>query len=103
VRKEQPVEVADGQLGEVSRDRSVHVSPPDELTFYRELVGILAEKRRRNPTTKDGWVAHRFKQKFGHWPRFDWRSVGLLPPSPATRAWVKSRDIAYAKATQARR
>ena len=103
VRKPKLVEIADGQLGEVSRDRTVHVSPRDKLTFYRELLGILAEKRRRNPTIKDIWVVAKFKEKVGHWPPFDWRSAGPLSPSPATRAWVRSRDIAYAKATQARR
>jgi len=57
VKKPKPVEIVDGELGEVSRDRGVHVSPQDELTFYRQLLGILAEKRRRNPTIKDGWAA----------------------------------------------
>jgi hypothetical protein len=97
VRKPEPVEIADGKLGEVSRDRSVHVSPEDELALYRELLGILAEKRCRNPTIKDGWAAVKFKEKTGRWPPFPWRSAGPLPPSPATRAWVRSRDIAYAK------
>ena len=103
VRKPKPVEFAEGELGEVSRDRSVHVSRQDELTFYSELLGMLAEKRRRNPAIKDGWAAAKFKEKTGHWPTFGWRSAGPLPPSPATRAWVRSRDIAYAKVTQVRR
>jgi superfamily II DNA or RNA helicase len=103
VRNAKAIEVANGELGEVSRDQTVHVSLPDKLTFYRELSGILAEKRRRNPTIKDGWAAAKFKEKFGHWPPFDWRSAEPLTPSPATRSWVRSRDIAYAKATQVRR
>jgi superfamily II DNA or RNA helicase len=94
VRVPKPIEIVDGELGEVLRDRTVHVSPRDTLTFYRELLGILAEKRRRNPTVKEGWAAYKFKEKFGHWPPFDWCSAGPLTPSPATRAWVRSRDIA---------
>jgi DNA repair protein RadD len=103
VKKPKPVEIADGELGEVSRDRSVYVSPLNELTFYRELLGLLAEKRRRNPTVKDGWAAAKFKEKTGRWPLPGWRSARPLAPSAATRAWVRSRDIAYAKAMQAGR
>jgi DNA repair protein RadD len=99
VTKPELIAIADGQLGEVRRDRTVHISPQDKLTFYREL----AEKRRRKPTIKDGWAAAKFKEKFGDWPPFDWRNPQPLPPDPATRAWVRSRDIAYAMAKQARR
>jgi superfamily II DNA or RNA helicase len=102
VRKPGLGKIADGELGEVSRNRTVHALPQEKFTFYRELLGMLAEKRRRNPTIKDGWAAYKFKEKFGGWPPFDWRSARPLTPSPATRAWVRSRDIAYAKATQAR-
>jgi superfamily II DNA or RNA helicase len=102
VRKARPVEIADGELGEIDRDRSVRISPQHESRFYRELLGILVEKHRRNPNIKNGWAAAKFREKTGRWPPFDWRSAHPLPPSPATRAWVRSRDIAYARARQAR-
>jgi superfamily II DNA or RNA helicase len=98
VKRARPVEIADGELGEVSRDRSVRVSPLDEYRFYRELLWILAEKRRRNPTIKNGWAAAKFREKTGRWPPFEWRNAEPLPPGAATRAWVRSRDIAYASA-----
>jgi superfamily II DNA or RNA helicase len=103
VRKPGIVKIEDGELGKVTRDRTVHALPQEKFTFYREVRGILAEKRGRKPTIKDGWAEYKFKEKFGDWPPFDWRSARPLPPSPATRAWVRSRDIAFAKARRPRR
>jgi len=103
VKRARPVEIADGELGEVSRDRSVRVRLDDEFQFYRELLWILVEKRRRNPTIKDGWAAAKFREKTRRWPPFGWRGAGPSLPSPATRAWVRSRDIAYARARHSRR
>jgi DNA repair protein RadD len=101
--KPRHVDFEDGDLGEVKRDRSVLAAPIDELRFFRELKGILIEKRQRNPSIKPGYPAAKFKEKFGRWPPDHWRNVDPLPPSTTIRAWVRSRDIAYAKAMQARR
>lgn len=87
------LEVADGNLGHVQRDRSVHVLPQDELGFYRELLHIADAKG-----WKSGAAAHRFKEKLGHFPPWIWNNAEPLPPTPATLAWVRSRSIAYAKA-----
>src|SRR6516225_7796287 len=76
VKRARPVEIADGELGEVSRDRSVRVRLDDEFQFYRELLWILVEKRRRNPTIKDGWAAAKFREKTRRWPPFGWRGAG---------------------------
>ena len=44
---------------------------------------------------KDGWVAWKFKERFGVWPR------GLedieKEPSPALMGWIRSQQIRYAK------
>ena len=45
---------------------------------------------------KAGWIAHKFKEKFGTWPPP--RSAPPIEPSPEVLAWVRSRNIAYAKA-----
>ena len=45
-----------------------------------------------------GWAAHKFREKFGTWPAARW--VDPLPPDDSVRAWVRSRQIAYAKAMQ---
>jgi hypothetical protein len=48
---------------------------------------------------KPGWVAHKFKEKFGHWPPT--KSVRPIEPSREVLSWVRSRNIAYAKARKA--
>jgi DNA repair protein RadD len=89
--KPRHVDVIDGDLAHVSRDRRVTVQAPDKRSFYAQLLGYVREKGYR-----DGWAAHKFKSKFGHWP------AGTKPaaqtPTAETRSWIRSRQIAYAKA-----
>ena len=61
------------------------------LRWHRELVGIANERGYR-----PGWAAHKFKEKFGRWPQQ--RTVAPMSVSAEVRAWVRSRQIAYAKA-----
>ena len=42
------------------------------------------------------FIAHKFRERFGVWPVR--REVDPLAPSDEVRAWVRSRQIAYAKA-----
>jgi len=44
---------------------------------------------------KSGWVAHKYREKFGEWPRSN--SVTPIKPSPEVLSWVRSRNIAFAK------
>jgi len=44
---------------------------------------------------KTGWVAHKFREKFGTWPAT--RTITPIPPTLEVLSWVRSRDIAYAK------
>jgi len=45
---------------------------------------------------KPGWVAHKYREKFGAFP--NWHAdPPPIPPSPEVRSWVRSRAIAYAK------
>jgi DNA repair protein RadD len=94
VKKPKPVEVADGELGEVSRDRSIRVPQIDRLAFHRQLAWIARERG-----YKPGWITHKYREKFGDWPRM--RSVEPMAPDAATRAWVRSRQIAFAKSRAA--
>ena len=96
--KAKPVEVADGELGWVARNRQGNAaahSPEERQHFQGELTWI-AQARGYNP----GWTSHKYKEKFGEWPRL--RSVDPIPPSAATMSWVRSRQIAYAKSLQRR-
>jgi superfamily II DNA or RNA helicase len=48
---------------------------------------------------KQGWAAFKYREKFGVWPNSpEIRYATPRPPSTATLAWIKSRNIAFAKA-----
>jgi DNA repair protein RadD len=97
VKKPKSVEVGEGELGEVGRDRSVRVriyNPDEKRRFHAQLLWIARERGRQS-----GWAAHAYKAKFGSMPAAPpWALPEPEPPDAAMRAWVRSRDIAYAKA-----
>jgi DNA repair protein RadD len=88
---------ADGELVEFS-SRHVAKPPPEgeRITFYSELRTVAQERG-----YKPGWAAMKFKEKFGFFPPWAWNDLPTLAPSAATRSWVKSRAIAYAKSRTA--
>jgi superfamily II DNA or RNA helicase len=93
VAKPAAVKVADGELGEVDHRRQVakrEYSDTERRRVHQELISI-AETR----GYKRGWAAHKYKEKFGDWPPFG--AVDPLEPSPEVLAWVRSRQIAFAK------
>jgi hypothetical protein len=63
----------------------------DQRRFYCQLLYIAAERGYQR-----GWAGHKFREKFGSWPT--WRYAEPVPADDAARAWVRSRQIAYAKA-----
>jgi superfamily II DNA or RNA helicase len=87
----------DGELGLVigGKAQAGILQPHEQLQFYRELRGFA-----RDRGYADGWAFHKCKEK-GFTPSWSWRDYPLLDPSPATKAWAKSRVIAYAKARRA--
>jgi superfamily II DNA or RNA helicase len=85
------VEVVDGDLARVERNGKITATPVDKRRFYAELIWIVREKG-KNP----GWARHLFQQKFGYWPAGT--DPTPMPAAQATRSWVRSREIAYAKA-----
>jgi hypothetical protein len=58
--------------------------------FYSELIYFA-----RLRGYKEGWAAHKYKEKYGVYPR------GLVPTPQAittkTSGWIQSRNIAWAK------
>jgi superfamily II DNA or RNA helicase len=94
--KPQAFDVAEGDLGEVDRQRKVRqqvYGAAEKENFRRQLLWIAGERG-----YKPGWAAHKFKEKFGHWPSFG--SPEPMAPDEGTRSWVRSRQIRYAKAMQ---
>ena len=69
-----------------------------------EKVAFISQLRAYQILTgkQDGWVAHKFKAKYGTWPN-DPRLKYASPAadiSPAVRSWIKSQAIRYAKARE---
>jgi hypothetical protein len=60
-----------------------------EILYYSRLQGY-----------KDGWAAYKYKEKFGIFPSRYLSGIEPQPPSNKTLGWIKSRNIAYAKARQ---
>jgi ribosomal protein L32 len=90
------VDVADGELGEVDRQRHAREhtwNGADKMRFHQQLF-YIARERGYQP----GWASHKYRAKFGTWPAS--RFVAPVPPDDAVRAWVRSQQIAYAKAMQ---
>jgi DNA repair protein RadD len=80
------VESVPGELQELG-------APPikdDKQSFYSQLI-YIANDRGYNR----GWAAHKYREKFGVWPR------GLQEvtktPEFSTMNWIRSRQIAWAK------
>jgi len=92
--KPAPIEVHDGELGQVSRDRSVRANVPsaEDMRRWHGMLTWIARERHYNP----GWISHKFKEKFGAWPAS--RHAIPIAPTPEVLSWVRSRTIAWAKA-----
>jgi DNA repair protein RadD len=86
------VREAEGELVELDSRRSGVREPEvwEKRRFFSELHSL------RKPHYSARWADVMFKERFGHWPNGYDRSVAM-EPSLATRNWVRSRQIAYAK------
>ena len=62
----------------------------DNKQFYSELLYYC-----KNKGYKDGWAAHKYKERFGVFPRAIPEEI--RPTSIQTMKWIKSRMIAYSK------
>ena len=77
-----------GELTELETTKRELLS--ENQKFYSELIYFS-----RMRGYKDGWAAHKYKEKYGAYPR------GLhtdpLATTTKTSSWIKSRNIAWAK------
>jgi DNA repair protein RadD len=95
-RRGEYVPVRDGDLAHLGRDyrAPAHQHSADYRHQFHAMLAHIAQER----GYKAGWAAHKFKEKFGQWP--DRRYIAPLEPTAEVRSWVRSRQIAYAKAMQ---
>lgn len=93
------VEVEDGELLELTRDKKARVKDigmAEKQRFYSELVAH-AMLRGYNK----GWASHAYRDKFKVWPANELRAEPAAMISPATESWIRSRNIRKAKAKEA--
>ena len=88
------VEVADGELGLVIGGRAqAPLYDPATRARWHGMLAFIARNRGHKPE----WTAHRYRDKFGSYP--PWGTVvEPIAASPEVYSWVKSRQIAFAKA-----
>ena len=61
-------------------------------TRWHAMLTHIANERGYKP----GWIAHKYKEKFGAFP--PWGSKPQpIPPTPEVWSWVRSRTIAFAR------
>jgi superfamily II DNA or RNA helicase len=71
-------------------------STAQKKQFYKELVGYAQGMGRTTAKTyAPGWIAHKYRAKFGVWPKG--MSNTPVHPSKLTLAWIRSQNIRYAK------
>ena len=85
------IQVVDGELQELAVANSK--LKIDNRQFYQELMHYAVSRG-----YKEGWAAHKYKEKFGVFPKNIPKD--MKPPSPQTLSWIKSRMIAYSKSKQ---
>jgi hypothetical protein len=94
VRKPDLVVFEEGDLALV-QGRKATKAVHDKRQWHGMLVGIeMARGYKRR------WSDHRFKEKFGHYPPCG--HVDPIDPTPEVLAWVRSRQIAWAKSRKPR-
>ena len=85
---------ADGELGLVigGKARAPAYDENHRGDFFQQLRAVQQMRG-----YKKGWAAHKFKDKFGHFPPSAYNDLPPIAPTDATLRWVKSRNIAFAK------
>jgi superfamily II DNA or RNA helicase len=86
--RQNTVEISHGEL--VKQERKAKATQAEKQQFYSEILGMGAMRG-----WSDGRCSHLFRAKFGVWPNK--MKKDACAPSQATKDYVQSRNIAYAK------
>ena len=94
-KRQNTVKHGEGELVEVTRGKP-RATPAEKQRWFSMLRCIQFERK-----CKDGWTAHKYREKFGVWPR----GLSELPveADAEVRSWVRSRDIAWARSAKSRK
>ena len=90
------VEVDESRSLEVVKGKKKEYTKQDKQKFYSELIGykdyMAATKGKHY---NDGWIAYKFKEKFGEFPRgYDKKAI---VPSVETKRFIVHTNIKRAK------
>ena len=92
------VQFIDGELVRYdAQGRPILPAEADKKKFFAELRGYAIGRGH-----KPGWAAHKFKERHGSFPPWNWNSLSAQGPSMATLSWIRSRQIAWAKSQSQR-
>jgi DNA repair protein RadD len=93
-----PVQFIDEDLAIVARDGTAasYFTSDQRQEFFQQLRAVAQMRGYR-----DGWTSHKFKDRFGAFPPWEYKLLQPAAPSESTLRWVKSRQIAYAKSRTA--
>ena len=92
-RRAEAIVFAEVELAQVRNGTTQSAYDPHVRMQWHAMLAHIAGERGYKP----GWVSHKFKEKFGTWPPSS-RPIPPIQPSPEVLSWVRSRQIAYAKA-----
>jgi superfamily II DNA or RNA helicase len=82
-----------GELAEIAGAKHEKYDSATKEHWFRQLLGYA-----QLHGFKPGWAFHKYIEKFGVQP--SWKKVSIAP-SAEVAAWVKSRQIAFAKSRKA--
>jgi superfamily II DNA or RNA helicase len=89
------VENVAGELVDLSAQRKANTAEwAEKVAFMAQLKAYAIQTGK-----KDGWIAHKYRAKFGVWPN-DQRVKYAKPAaavSPEVRSWITAQNIRYAK------
>jgi DNA repair protein RadD len=76
---------------DVKLERLKQVPPAEKARWFGELLGYA-----RSKGMNDGWAAHKFNEKFGHFPV---KKIGIsaVSPSPEVLGYIKHLNIKWSK------
>jgi DNA repair protein RadD len=93
-----PVQFIDEDLAAVARDGTAasYFTSDQRREFFAQLRAVAQMRGYR-----DGWTSHKYRERFGQFPPWDYKQLQPAAPTESTLRWVKSRQIAFAKARAA--
>jgi len=94
-RAGQDVEVDETRGLKQLTGKAKEYSQEEKRHFFSELLGYAAQARTKGKNYGDGWVAHKYKAKFGVWPK----GMPSTPtaPGPEVAKFIQHQNIKFAK------